>query len=141
MRAIRVHVQNRRREAGGGARSRDRAEDFEKPLGVGQPYVPVGTDIKQCRSRGRASACRDEHRKPMAGQAQVIEDHVPFVRAVRQCHRRALEQMGHLAELGDSWIDARKNVALVVDNDEQRQRVQLGDRWQAYRRDGARPDP
>jgi len=92
MRAIRVHVQNRRREAGGGARSRDRAEDFGKPAavierpvgkedkldrrevhakahGVGQPYVAVGTDVEQCRSRGRASAGRDEHGKPMAGQA------------------------------------------------------------------------
>jgi hypothetical protein len=68
----------------------------------------------------------------------VIEDDVTFARAVRQRHGRALEQMGHLVELGDCWIDAREDVALVVDYDGQRQRTGLGDLAGQADRGGAR---
>jgi hypothetical protein len=56
--------------------------------------------------------------------AQLVEYHLAVMPTVSECDRRSLEQMSHLAELRHPWIDARQDVGLVVDHNEQRQRVQ-----------------
>jgi hypothetical protein len=56
----------------------------------------------------------------------MVESHDAVMTVVLAAWRDAAEQIGHLRKLGNSRVDARERVGGVVDDDGDRELIQLG---------------
>jgi hypothetical protein len=72
-------------------------------------------------------AAGDQQGEAVAGATQLIEDGLAFVPLVTARRRRARRGLHDLRDLRHAFVDARKRIGLVVDDDENLQLVELHD--------------
>ena len=104
----------------------DAREVDGEPLGVGEPDIAVRPDVEEDRLCLRSSSRGGEGREAVTRDAEVIEADDAVVPVVLANGRDPAEQVRKLGKLRNAGRDARERVGRVVDDDRDRELVELG---------------
>ncbi len=111
----------------------DRSQLDPEPCCVVKPRTAVRADVEQDAAHFVPVSSSQEHREPVAGNAQVLKRTHAGVPVVVASWWHPLQERCHFGDLVDARVDTRQGVGLVVDHDDHLEVVQHGEVIDAHR--------